>query len=489
MFSTSDFLSLLPEFFLSASILLETIFCLFYKKNKEQDSKRFLKINTLILLGVLVLVILGPEQIIFFQEALEITPLIRSFKILLLLTTLGVFSLSAISWIFRFQFVFEYPLLMLLSLLGGLFAISSNDFLVLFIGLELQTLPLYILVVFDKRSFLASEAGIKYFTLGSLAAGFFLFGISLVYGAVGTIDFNTFNSIVFLSLESGSSWQSFPPYFFLGIIFILGGLFFKLSLVPFHMWAPDVYEGSTTPTTLFLASCVKLVSIFVLFRLFQGPFSSVHHFFQNLLGFVAGLSMLIGALGGMAQKNFKRLLAYSGITHMGYLLCAVIVGGSKGFTALLSYLMVYMPMVILSFTLLMILKKNYERSGLELRELKGLAQSAPVFSFVMAGLMFSFAGIPPLGGFFGKLNVLLALVQEHIFLASIAVLSSVISCYYYLRIVKVMYFEKRDETSSEILERWDLSFQNQFILFIILIITFGFGLLFPFLSSLIETAF
>lgn len=489
MFSISDFLSLLPEFFLSASILLGTIFCLFYKKNKEQDSNQFLKINTLILLGTLILVISGPEQIIFFQEALEITPLIRSFKIVLLLTALGVFSLSAISWIFRFQFVFEYPLLMLLSILGGIFAISSNDFLVLFIGLELQTLPLYILVVFDKRSFLASEAGIKYFTLGSLAAGFFLFGVSLVYGAVGTIDFHTFNSIVFLSLESGSGWQSFPPYFFLGIIFILGGLFFKLSLVPFHMWAPDVYEGSTTPTTLFLASCVKLVSIFVLFRLFQGPFSSVHHFFQNLLGFVAGLSMLIGALGGMAQKNFKRLLAYSGITHMGYLLCAIIVGGSKGFTALLSYLMVYMPMVILSFTLLMVLKKNHERSGLELIELKGLAQSAPVFSFVMAGLMFSFAGIPPLGGFFGKLNVLLVLVQEHIFLASIAVLSSVISCYYYLRIVKIMYFEKRDETSPELLERWDLSFQNQFILFIILLITFGFGLLFPFLSPLIETTF
>jgi NADH-quinone oxidoreductase subunit N len=281
--------------------------------------------------------------------------------------------------------------------------------------------------------------------------------------------------------EGAEGINAFPTYFLLGVVLIMGALFFKLSLVPFHMWAPDVYEGAKPTTVLFLATGVKVVGLFVLFKLFMGPFEAVRFAFEPLLVFVAGVSVIVGALGGVFQDKFQRLLAYSGISHMGFLL-APLVCGPVGIHSLLTYLLIYMPMVVLAFMLLMIFKKRSESSLLYLFELKGLGKTSPLFAFFMAILMFSLAGLPPLGGFLGKLSVLMAVLkEEHFFLAVIMVLSSVVSCFYYLRVIKLMYFDKNGENEVAAQQAWELCFQNRLILCFLVLFILGFAAFGPFI--------
>lgn len=475
MFSWDDFYFLFPEIFLALNILMLLLLSIYHKVPSDKQEHQLVQFGLLVLIGTALLIGASPEKGVFFQGMLEINIIARFFKIGLLVSAICVFSIATIPWIFKMHFVFEYPLLLLLSLLGGLISLSAGDFLVLFLGLELQALPLYVLVAFDKGSPLAPEAGLKYFTLGALATGLFLFGISLIYGTLGTIQFQNFHNLLTMLTENGAGVSAFPVHFLVGLIFILGAMFFKLSLAPFHMWAPDVYEGATAPTVLFLASCVKIVSIFVLFKLFTGPFLIAKPFLENFLCIIAGSSMLVGALGGIFQEKFQRLLAYSGISHMGFLLSTLVVGNLMGLRALMLYLLIYIPMIILAFMLLMIFKKRAEATSLHLFEFKGLGKSAPLFAFFMAALMFSLAGVPPLGGFLGKFNVLIALMASgHTFLGVVAVLSSVVSCYYYLRIVKLMYFEKSAEEGASTIKTWDLSFQNRLILLTLLTFTLGF---------------
>ena len=476
-----DFYFLLPEIFLASSILGLLLLSLFQKTSVSSQENRLIQLSILALCVTMVLIWASPEKGIFIQGMLETSPTIRLFKMGFLILAALTLSLSTISWVFKMQFVFEYPVLLLMAVLGGLLSIAAGDFLVLFVGLELQALPLYVLVALNNGSPDAAEAGVKYFTLGALATGFFLFGVSLVYGTLGTIEFQSFHNLLSILAEGAEGINAFPTYFLLGVVLIMGALFFKLSLVPFHMWAPDVYEGAKPTTVLFLATGVKVVGLFVLFKLFMGPFEAVRFAFEPLLVFVAGVSVIVGALGGVFQDKFQRLLAYSGISHMGFLL-APLVCGPVGIHSLLTYLLIYMPMVVLAFMLLMIFKKRSESSLLYLFELKGLGKTSPLFAFFMAILMFSLAGLPPLGGFLGKLSVLMAVLkEEHFFLAVIMVLSSVVSCFYYLRVIKLMYFDKNGENEVAAQQAWELCFQNRLILCFLVLFILGFAAFGPFI--------
>lgn len=349
---------------------------------------------------------------------------------------------------------FEYPVLMIFAALGMMMMVSANNMLSLYMGLELQSLSLYVLAAFNRNSLKASEAGIKYFVLGALSSGMLLFGISLIYGFTGALDYGAIQATL-LTLETVPFGVTF------GLVFMLAGLAFKISAVPFHMWTPDVYQGAPTSVTAFFALVPKLAAMALLVRLLLEPFSAVTDQWQQIIYFLAAASMVVGAFAAIGQDNIKRLLAYSSIGNMGYALIGVVVATEAGISALLTYLVIYMVMTAGVFAIVLSMRrdgKGYQR----ISDLSGLSQTHPVLAYSMAILMFSMSGIPPMAGFFGKLFIFEAAVaSEYYVLAVIGVLSSVVAAYYYLRIIKVMFF---DEPADEF-ER-NLPFARRAILFI-----------------------
>lgn len=330
----------------------------------------------------------------------------------------------------------EFLILILLSTLGMLLMISANDLLALYVALELSSLALYVLTAFTRDNAKASEAGLKYFVLGALASGMMLFGISLIYGFAGTIGFKELSDL----FAHGA-----PPYsrgVILGLVMVIVGFCFKLSAVPFHMWAPDVYEGAPTPVTAFLATAPKIAAFTLFARLLAQPFGLLFDQWQQVIIFASVASMGLGAFAAIMQTNIKRLLAYSSIGHVGFILMAVAAGGKDGMAALLLYLALYIFMSIGAFGCVLMMRRNGHYVE-DIKELGGLAQTYPVRAMVLAVFMFSMAGIPPLAGFFGKMYVLLAAVNHQlIWLAVVGVAASVVSGYYYLKVVKVMYFDE-----------------------------------------------
>ena len=478
---------LFPEIFLILSTFFIVIWGLLKNSLKEKGAQTLVKMSLLILICTLVLVLLDGRSAVFFSGTLRTNVAIRFFKSLLLLSTIGVLSTSLISWPIKRQALIEYPILIFMSVFGGMIAMSANDFLILFLGLELGALPLYVLVVFYQQSQLSAEAGLKYFTLGALASGLFLFGVSLIYGASGTIHLQTLQSTL---SASGAIWGAgggtLSLNLMVGAVFVISGLCFKLSLVPFHMWAPDVYQGTSTPIALFLATCVKIIGISIFVRLFWGPFQSLKPVLEPLLMTFIILSMVVGALGGLFQQNLKRLLAYSGMTHMGFILTGVMIGGSSGLQALMIYLILYIPMVLLAFILIMVFKNGEEWGGFQISELRGLATASPLFAGAMALLMFSLAGIPPLAGFFGKFAILTSILeQKNVGLAIVAVLSTLVSGFYYLRIIKVMYFETQKNCEPIDLFK-GLSATNRNLILCLCLLLIGAGICLPFLTPLLE---
>lgn len=329
----------------------------------------------------------------------------------------------------------EFLVLMLLSLVGMLLMISAGDLLTLYMALEMSSLALYVLAAFSRDSSKSSEAGLKYFTLGALASGMMLFGISLVYGFAGTTSFSALSE-----LFSGYGYVA-SKALVVGMILILVGFCFKLSAVPFHMWSPDVYEGAPTPVTAFFAT--SSIAAMVLFtRLLYQPFGELFAQWQQIVGFVSVASMIVGSLAAIMQSNIKRLLAYSSIGHVGFMLMGVAAGNEAGATGVMVYLATYLVMNAGAFGCVLLMRRD-GRYIEEVRELAGLSQTHPLRALMLSLFMFSMAGIPPLAGFFGKFYVIIAVVEAHLaWLAVIGVLSTVISAYYYLRIVKVMYFDE-----------------------------------------------
>lgn len=331
---------------------------------------------------------------------------------------------------------FEMPVLILLSVTGMLLMVSAGSFLSLYMALELQSLPLYILAASHRDSARSSEAGLKYFVLGALASGLLLYGISLVYGFSGTVNFASLSE---LYTQEGD----LPIGSLVGLVLILTGLAFKLSAAPFHMWTPDVYEGSPTPVTAFFAVAPKAAGAVLFLRVVMEAFGGAMHDWQQVVIVIAALSMLVGAFGALRQSNIKRLVAYSSIIHVGFILMGLATATPEGVRSVLVYLTIYMVMSLGIFACMMLVRKKDHHLCEEIDAFAGLSKTQPMLAACIAILMFSMAGIPPMAGFFAKFFVIFAAVNDGmIALAVIAALSSVVAAYYYLRVVKVMYFDE-----------------------------------------------
>lgn len=329
---------------------------------------------------------------------------------------------------------FEYPILILFATLGMLLMISANNLMSLYVGLELQSLSLYVLAAMNRDRLRSTEAGLKYFVLGALSSGMLLYGVSLIYGFTGTIEFDVLASAI-----SGEQTPSIGIV--VGLVFLLAGLAFKISAVPFHMWTPDVYEGSPTPVTAFFAAAPKVAALALLVRVLINGFPNMVSEWQQVIIFISIASMLVGAIVALVQTNIKRLMAYSSIGHIGYALVGLAAGTQQGIEGLLVYIAIYLTMTLGAFAAILSMRRG-ENMVEDINDLAGLSQNNLPMAVAIAIFMFSLAGIPLLAGFFGKWFVFLAAVQAGLVpLAVIGFLASVVSCYYYLRIVKVMFFD------------------------------------------------
>ena len=328
---------------------------------------------------------------------------------------------------------FEFPILVALSTLGMLLMISAGDLIALYLGLELSSLALYVVASFNRDSVKSTEAGLKYFVLGALSSGMLLYGASLVYGMTGSVSFSGIASV----LKDGTSLGVI-----FGLVFILAGLAFKISAVPFHMWTPDVYEGAPTPVTAFFAAAPKIAAMALLVRVVEQAFPHITAQWQQIIVFVAIASMALGAFAAIGQQNIKRLLAYSSIGHIGFALVGLSAGTAGGVEGVAIYMAIYLVTTLGTFGCVLAMRR--EGGYVEdIDDLAGLSKTHPMMAFILAMLMFSLAGIPPLAGFFAKWYVFVAAVEAKLYaLAVIGVVTSVVGAYYYLRIVKIMYFDE-----------------------------------------------
>jgi len=348
----------------------------------------------------------------------------------------------------------EFPLLVLLAALGMGVMVSANDLLTLYVGLELNSLAAYVLAAFLRADGRSAEAGLKYFVLGSLASGILLYGISLTYGFTGTTSFDG------IRIALGSAPLSLGATF--GVVFMLAGLAFKISAAPFHMWTPDVYEGAPAPVTAFFATAPKVAALALLMRVVLDAFGSVSGAWQQIVIATALLSIVIGALGAIGQDNLKRLLAYSSINNIGFMLIGLAAGTAAGASAMLVYLAIYVVSSIAAFVVVIELADDQGNPVESIAALGGLSRTRPALAAVLAMVMFSLAGIPPLFGFWGKFLVFQAAVQAHlVVLAGIGIAASVIGAFYYLKVVKVLYF---DEPTGVTIARGTLA--NQVLLLV-----------------------
>jgi len=328
---------------------------------------------------------------------------------------------------------FEFPILILLSTLGMLMLISAAGLIALYLGLELMSLSLYVIAAFHRDNLRASEAGLKYFVLGALSSGMLLYGASLLYGFAGTVSFAGIAETINGKVSLGAVF---------GLVFLMAGLAFKMSAVPFHMWTPDVYEGAPTPVTAFFASAVKMAAVAITVRVVFTAFPGIASQWRQIVIFISLLSMVLGAFAAIGQTNIKRLMAYSAIGHIGFALVGLAAGGEAGVSGVLAYMAIYLVMTLGTFAGILSMRINGQ--GVEnISDLSGLAKTDGVMAFFLAMMMFSLAGIPPLAGFFAKWYVFNAAIQAGLYwLSVIGVLSSAVAAFYYLRIVKVMYFDE-----------------------------------------------
>ncbi|WP_300543040.1 NADH-quinone oxidoreductase subunit NuoN [Maricaulis sp.] len=329
----------------------------------------------------------------------------------------------------------EYPILVALAVTGMMMMVSANDLIAMYMGIELQSLALYVLAAFNRDSLRASEAGLKYFVLGALSSGLLLYGSSLVYGFAGATGFNE----IAIAVESGPSVG-----LIFGLVFVICGLAFKVSAAPFHMWTPDVYEGAPTPVTAFFATAPKFAAIVLLARVLVEPFGGMVEQWRDVIWIIAALSMAIGSFGALTQQNIKRLMAYSSIANMGYALVAVAAASQTGMWALLVYMTLYMISVVGSFGAILSMRT---REGMveQISDLAGVAQRNPGLGWSITALMFSIGGLPFMVGFFGKFFLIYAAVEANLLvLAVLAVLFSVVGAAYYLRVVKTVWFDDGD---------------------------------------------
>tara|TARA_A100001015_G_C14986075_1_gene711589 strand:- start:581 stop:1930 length:1350 start_codon:yes stop_codon:yes gene_type:complete len=353
------------------------------------------------------------------------------FKILILLSSFFVLNSSKKFIIDNKLDKFEYPIIVLLSILGMFFMVSSNDLILFYLGLELQSLSLYILASIDRDNLRSTESGIKYFVLSALSSGLLLYGCSLLYGFTGSTNFE----LIADQLNKENAGAVFA------MVFILVGLAFKVSAVPFHMWTPDVYEGAPTSITSYFAVVPKVAGLALLIKFMFVPFSNILLEWQTIIIFISIASMILGAVAAMIQKNIKRLLAYSSIGHIGYALAGVATGAISGYQSAIVYISIYVIMNIGAFSCLYLLKKDGQYKE-NISDLSGISKKHPLLAISFLIILFSLAGVPPLGGFFAKFYVFVAVLEKEMYaLAIIGLITTVMSAFYYLKIIKTIYFD------------------------------------------------
>jgi NADH-quinone oxidoreductase subunit N len=390
-----------------------------------------LAIILLVIVGVLELT-LPAGRLTTFNGSFIVDDFARFLKVLALIGSGATLALSSEFLAEPSRRIFEYSILVLLSTLGMMILISAGDLIMLYLGLELMSLALYVVAASNRDDTQSTEAGLKYFVLGALSSGMLLYGASLIYGFTGTVSF----AGIAVAAKTGSIGIVF------GIVFLLAGLCFKVSAVPFHMWTPDVYEGAPTPVTAFFASAPKVAAMAVFTRVALTAFPGIVPQWQQIVVFVSIASMALGSFAAIGQKNIKRLMAYSSIGHMGFALVGLAAGTAEGAQGVLVYIAIYVAMTLGSFSVILAMKRNGQHVE-KISDFSGLSRTNPLLAFFFAMLLFSLAGVPPLAGFFGKFYVFVAAIKAGLFtLSVIGVLTSVIGAYYYLSIVKVMYFDE-----------------------------------------------
>jgi NADH-quinone oxidoreductase subunit N len=448
------FNNLLPEFFPgSAEIFIGLTVLIFlvlgaFKGDTYTRSIGYLCITTM-LLAVLIIAVARTESQVFFNSFFIRNDFTVFCKISILLITSAVLFISLKPLECENMKRFEYPILVLCSSLGMMIMVSSNDLMALYLGLELQSFSLYILVALKRESVIAGEAGIKYFIMGALASVFILYGSSLLYGLTGATEFK----ILFSTFKESFSTSS--PLLFISTFFILAGIAFKLSLVPFHMWAPDVYQGSPTLVTALIATAPKVAAFAVFIKIFCFIGDSLTGIAEQVVIFLAFFSIGLGSLSALFQSNIKRLLSYSAISHMGYALLGILGKSPEGIGSTLIYLIIYMIMTVGIFSCLLNLRKSNHLIE-NLSDFSSLGQDNPLLAILFAVFLFSLAGIPPFAGFFAKLSVFnIALKEEYYTLVVFSVIMSVVSASYYLKIIKIIYFNSVSNMSTGIKTRFD----------------------------------
>ena len=450
-----NFQYILPEIFISASIMLFLLVGVF-KKNSASLIYNLSNISLVILLA-LIINLSSLDTIYLFNESYLIDNLSNYMKIILVGS--GIFVMltgSKYIQVINLNKI-EYPILILSSILGMMIMISSNDLIVFYMGLELQSLALYVLASFNRDNLLSTESGLKYFVLSALSSGLLLYGCSLTYGFSESTNFD--------QILINSTEFNYGTTF--GIVFILVGLAFKISAVPFHMWAPDVYQGSPTSVTLFFAILPKIAALSVFIKFLYTPFANMNDQWQTIIVFISIASMIFGAVAAIGQKNLKRLIAYSSISHMGYALAGLATVSNQGIQSSITYISIYLVMNLAFFRCLFMLKRN-DKYFENIEDLSGLSKKHPILSFSLLIVLFSLAGIPPLAGFFAKFYVFLAVIEQSMyFLAIVGLLATVVAAFYYLRIIKIIYFdpEKEEyETSHNLGLKITLAISTIFIL-------------------------
>jgi NADH-quinone oxidoreductase subunit N len=433
--TSADFQTLLPEIVLAGYAMAALMVAVYTSKDKLAATLVWATAGLLVALALYIGATGSGERLVFNGLFVD-DPFARFAKVTILLSAAAILVMSQDYMTRRELQRFEYPILVTLSVVGMMVMVSSADLITLYMGLELQSLALYVIASIRRDSAKSSEAGLKYFVLGALSSGLLLYGASLVYGYAGTTQFTG----ILLTVQDGV-----PLGLLFGLVFMLAGLAFKVSAAPFHMWTPDVYEGSPTPVTAFFATAPKVAAMGLIARLVQDAFGGIPGQWGQVLAGLAVVSMFLGAVAAIGQRDIKRLMAYSSIAHMGYALIGLCVGTAYGVQATMIYMAIYVTMNVGTFAFIL----SMERDGRPVSDIAGLNQFAkkePLKALAMLVLLFSLAGVPPMVGFFGKFYVLKAAVDAGwVWLAVAGAVASVIGAFYYLRLVFYMYFGAEQE--------------------------------------------
>ncbi len=437
-FVIPDFAPAAPEIFLLTMACVVLVVDLFVGE-RNRNAAYWLSQATLVVTAIVIVATHSSATVLTFNNTFVRDPMADVLKVALFIVTAGVFLYSRDYLRARELLKGEYYMLGLFGVLGMMIMISARNLLTVYLGLETLSLSLYALVAFDRDNRVASEAAMKYFVLGAIASGMLLYGMSMIYGATGTLDIGTIAERVAARGGEGNLVLVF------GLVFIIVGLAFKLGAVPFHMWIPDVYHGAPTSVTLYIGTAPKIAAFAMVMRLLVGGLQDLHGEWEQMLVILSVLSIAIGNVVAIAQSNLKRMFAYSTIAHVGFILLGILAGTAQGYAAAMFYTLVYALTAAGGFGMIILLSRvGFEADSLD--DFKGLGKRSPWFAFIMMLLLFSMAGVPPTVGFYAKLSVLQAVINvDLVWLAVVAVAFSVVGAFYYIRVVKLIYFDAAED--------------------------------------------